>query len=71
MLLQEIGGSNCCFNVKAKHVETTDQRKGFFLIFICKGYHNGSIVLHADAGCLQCLVEGTVQTLVIADGLTG
>ena len=71
MVFKEVRGTDRGLDIEAQLVETLDQRERLFLIFICKGNDNGTIVFHLDARCLQGLKESTVQALVVADGLTG
>ena len=71
MILQEVCRTDRGLDIETELVETSDQRKRFFLIFVREGNNNGTIVLHLDAGCLKRLKERTVQALIVTDRLTG
>ena len=64
-------GSFGGLNVEAQVIEPANQRQRLLFVFICQGYNHRAIVLHLDAGGLQCLVKCPVQLYIIADGFAG
>ena len=59
------------FDIEAHVVEPTDQRHGFFFIFISHADHDGTIVFQGQAGSDQRFEGGPVQLIVVADGFPG
>ena len=64
----------CCsyggFNVKAHVIEAFYKGEGLLLIFVCKGYHYGSVVLHLYAGGSEGLKYSPMKLVIIAYSLT-
>ena len=71
VLLEEFGGALGGLDVEAQVVEAADQGQGLLLVLIGHSGKHGAVVLQVGAGGLQGLIQGTVQLVVIADGLAG
>ena len=71
VFFEKFGRPGCGFNVEAHVIEPPHQRQRLFPILPCDRDKDCTIVLQLHAGCLQRLVHGAAQLVVVSDGLTG
>ena len=70
VLAEVVRRTGSSLNIETKVIETADERQSLGFVVVGNRHENRSVVRNVHARCLQCLIEGARELIVITDCLT-